>query len=230
MTAAIMQQCGAQVELSLQKNEIKIAPGAYRSAAYIRREGDWSAASFFYERSLLGGMQIKIKNLLPPSLTVQGDAAAARIWEQLGVTTTFTEQCEAILTPGGERVQTVEEDMSSVPDLVPPLVVSCCRASVPFTLTGIAALRLKESDRVQALCEGLLSLGYCVEADADTIYWNGNRAYAPTPTPTIDNKNDHRIAMAFAMGAPHPLLMPLTNRECVSKSFPDFWAYCSCEQ
>ena len=119
-------------------------------------------------------------------------------------------------------------DLTSQPDLAQTLIVTCCGLNVPFRITGLHTLRIKETDRVAALEAELKKLGYVI-TDSDLngsveMRWDGTRCEAD-PTPIIATYKDHRMAMAFA---PMSLVLPsrsiLIDDPCVvSKSYPNYW-------
>ena len=113
-------------------------------------------------------------------------------------------------------------DMTATPDLVPILAVTLCLLRVPFTLVGLQTLRIKESDRVEALRQELSKLGYKVECDVSTMSYDGNHS-TPAGDVTLDPHGDHRMVLALALAATrHPGII-IKNAEVVTKSYPNFW-------
>ena len=149
------------------------------------------------------------------------------IFSLLGVKTKFSEV-------EGERFPTVsikshpcmlprlDYDFSSVPDLAQPVVVTCALRGIPFRFTGLATLRIKETDRIEALKRELRKLGYVLrDENGDTLVWDGTRC-EPTLEP-IDTYDDHRMAMAFA---PAAIVFPglrINEPQVVTKSYPQYW-------
>lgn len=112
--------------------------------------------------------------------------------------------------------------MSATPDLVPTLVVTLCLLRVPFCLTGVQTLRIKESNRVEALRQELMKLGYKVDSDERSMSYNGN--YSSTGGPiTLDPHGDHRMAMALTLAATRHPGITIKDAEVVTKSYPRFW-------
>ena len=104
--------------------------------------------------------------------------------------------------------------------------VTAAILGIPFRLTGVASLKIKESDRLAALRSELLKFGIILESEAesgpDTLAWEGQRARIDT-LPVVDPHDDHRIAMAFA---PTAVFLPgvvIQNSGVVDKSYPGFW-------
>ena len=110
-----------------------------------------------------------------------------------------------------------------MPDLVQSFAVACCMRRIPFLFRGVETLRIKETDRIQALIEELGKLGYLLKAEGDgALIWEGERTGGQT-CPRIATYHDHRMAMAFAPAAlKHPGLV-IVDKEVVSKSFPRYW-------
>lgn len=218
MTLRIMKEFGSEVF----RNDtlIHVAPGPYFPVAY-RVESDWSAASYFYELlAIADGGQICLPGLFPDSM--QGDARQTEVWEELGVSTCFTEN-EVVLTKEKTRISRLEYDFVDMPDLVQSFTVACCMMNIPFVFSGVETLRIKETDRIRALIDELAKLGYCLVADGDNcLVWNGETCPAHD-TPQIVTYGDHRMAMAFAPAAlKHPGLV-VVDKDVVTKSFPGYW-------
>ena len=113
-------------------------------------------------------------------------------------------------------------DMTATPDLVPILAVTLCLLRMPFTLVGLQTLRIKESDRVEALRQELLKLGYKVECDESTMSYDGNHS-TPAGDVTLDPHGDHRMVLALALAATRHPGITIKNAEVVTKSYPNFW-------
>lgn len=121
----------------------------------------------------------------------------------------------------GARLYT---DLSDVPDLAQALAVTCCLLSIPFNFTGLSTLRIKETDRLTAMCDELLKLGYLLHADdGNSLRWDGVRFPISEELPPIATYDDHRMAMAFAPAALFFPGLQINDIEVVSKSYPGFW-------
>lgn len=218
MTLRIMQEFGAEVIHS--GDCLEIAPVPYRPVPY-RVESDWSAASYFYELLAIA----EEGTILLPGLrqeSMQGDSGQARIWEMLGVRTTYGEQ-GIVLTRGEKCLKELNYDFVEMPDLVQSFAVACCLMEIPFNFTGIETLRIKETDRIQALVEELAKLGYILQTEGDKhLIWQGKRGERSV-CPAIETRHDHRMAMAFAPAALKYPGLVIVDKEVVTKSFPAFW-------
>lgn len=204
MTLTLMRLMG--VDCVMNGNNISIPADAHYVPCDFTVENDWSAASYWLEmQSLLPESRITLKGL--HSESAQGDSAVAGIFSQMGGTAPI------IL------------DLKETPDLAQTIVVTACLLGRHFHITGLRTLRIKETDRIDALCTQLRRLGYIITAGDDfSLSWNGERC-APEPEPHISTFDDHRMAMAFA---PAAVLFPgivIDDVEVVSKSYPDFWRH-----
>lgn len=199
---------------------IDIHPQSYKPVSFTV-ESDWSAASYWYEIAALSKVEITLKGLFENSL--QGDSAVARLFEPLGINTVFTAG-GVILKQADRQTQTMEYDFEDEPDLAQTFVTTCCLLNIPFHFTGLQSLKIKETDRIEALKNELRKLGYLLEDSNNSILtWDGKKCEAEA-TPTIKTYEDHRMAMAFAPAAlvrQHGIT--IANPEVVSKSYPHYW-------
>lgn len=210
---------------------ISIAPQPYKAQQY-HVESDWSAASYWYEIASLTARNlsnaISLEGLHTQSL--QGDAAIANYFEALGIRTTYRDDAVTLESSDipTEAPTPLEMDLTSQPDLAQTLIVTCCALNVPFRITGLHTLRIKETDRVAALETELKKLGYVVidqELNGSVeMQWDGTRCEAEAD-PVIATYKDHRMAMAFA---PMSLVLPsrsilIDDPGVVSKSYPNYW-------
>lgn len=221
MTLSIMREFGAKAEWT-QDNVITVWPTPYSPIPYFV-ENDWSASSYWYEMvALTPGSEVVLPGLFEKSL--QGDQAVKDIFAQLGVSTTFLPENGGVcLKHTGKCVERLDIDMLRQPDLAQTVVVTCCMLGLPFHITGLQSLKIKETDRIHALRCELAKLGYEVgEADDSILYWEGKRI-APQADAAIDTYEDHRMAMSFAPCAQVLKEIRINNPQVVSKSYPSFW-------
>ena len=219
LTLSLMSQYG--VKAIWNGNTISVSPQNYSPIPFTV-ESDWSAASYWYElMAFATGGEILLKGLFKNSL--QGDAAGAKLFEQLGVSTTFTSD-GVLLKKSGQLCKKLHYNFVNEPDLAQTFVVACVGLGIPFRFTGLQSLRIKETDRIAALDNELKKLGYKLTLIKEAVIeWTGERCQAED-IPIIDTYEDHRMAMAFA---PLALLskdgIRIANPEVVSKSYPRFW-------
>lgn len=219
LTLQLMKQYG--VESEWVGLTIKVAPQSYRPLPYTV-ESDWSAASYWYEMMALSQQaEIELKGLFKESL--QGDAAGAKLFAQLGVATDY-KAGGVVLRKNGNVCQKLIYDFVNEPDLAQTFVTTCAFMDIPFRFTGLQSLKIKETDRIEALKCELRKLGYVLtDTNGSILEWNGERC-EPEAHPVITTYEDHRMAMAFA---PASLVrkegIEIAHPEVVSKSYPHFW-------
>lgn len=188
-------------------------------------EADWSAASYAYAFTALlpQGSSCLLKGLHYPSL--QGDSAAlVSCCQQLGVITELQHDGVLLRHCSESRTQHLAYNFSSSPDLVPTFVVLAVCLGLSFHYTGVAHLRLKESDRLAALATELTKLGFELELETDSISYRGGQPVPlPSSLPTLETYRDHRMAMSFALlGLVYPGLA-IEAPSVVGKSYPNYW-------
>ena len=222
MTAAVMNDMGANVEIT--GSHIHVGQG-YTGDDYLV-EGDWSAAAPWYAlAALLPQSSLTLEGLTPDSN--QGDARLMELGRKLGIASRFDTQGVTLDTSHFIGCScSCFADMSATPDLVPSWTVLLCLLERSFRMTGVRTLHIKESDRVEALREELLKLGYVLKIEGeDAISWYGERVAIPQPAPVIDPHGDHRLAMAFAPAAVRFPGLVISEPDVVSKSYPAYWRH-----
>ncbi len=221
LTLQLMEQYG--VKANWNGAEIKVLPQEYNPIPFTV-ESDWSAASYWYEIMALSKQaEIELRGLFKNSF--QGDSVVAKIFQQLGVGTTYTSD-GVVLRKNGNVTKKLVYDFVNEPDLAQTFVVTCVSMNIPFRFTGLQSLKIKETDRIEALKVELHKLGYVLKDSKDSILeWNGERCESDE-SPSISTYEDHRMAMSFA---PIALVRPsgilIEHPEVVSKSYPHFWEH-----
>ena len=219
LTLQLMEQYGVKAEWNGQT--IKVRPQDYHPIPFTV-ESDWSAASYWYSMMALSyNAEIELLGLFMISLL--GDAAGAKLFAQLGVGTTYTDR-GVVLKHNGNRTKKLNYNFVNEPDLAQTFVVTCVLLNIPFRFTGLQSLKIKETDRIEALKTELRKLGYLLtDSNNSILEWNGERC-EPQAHPVITTYEDHRMAMAFA---PAALVLPegieIADPQVVSKSYPHYW-------
>lgn len=226
LTLWTMQEFGAEAEWT-DMDIITVRPQVYKSHPYLI-ENDWSASSYWYEMLALqgtSGSSIKLKGLTDGSK--QGDSVVKYLFSLLGVKTTFDNKEEGqpttvTLTRHRCLLPRLDYDFTGSPDLAQTFVVTCALLDIPFTFTGLASLKIKETDRIEALKAEMKKLGYLIkDENNNTLRWEGGRC-TPSLQP-IDTYEDHRMALAFAPAACRFPGLRINNPGVVSKSYPHYW-------
>lgn len=226
LTLWMMREYGADADWT-GGDTIVVKPQPYNDRPYFI-ESDWSAASYWYELlALYGGTddRVRLSGLMDASK--QGDSSVKYIFSLLGVRTSFASApegrpAEVTLSLHPSRLQRLDYDFSNSPDLVQTFVPLCCALDIPFHFTGLSTLRIKETDRIEALKQELQKLGFLIRSDENSeLIWEAGRC-EPTMEP-IDTYEDHRMALAFAPLAVKFPGLRINNPEVVSKSYPHYW-------
>ena len=212
MTIDCMKQFGVKVEHSPDFINYKVKSQAYKTAKY-RAEGDWSSASYLLSLGAVAG-GVDISNLSRSSRQ-----ADRQIWALLSKMGADIHARNNSIRARRSALKSVKADLSNCIDLLPTMAALAAAATGVSELTGIGRGRLKESDRVAAVKEGLKRMGIAVREEKDTMFITGG---APQGA-AIDSKGDHRIAMAFSILGVLVGNTIIEGAECVSKTYPEFW-------
>ncbi|WP_306569540.1 3-phosphoshikimate 1-carboxyvinyltransferase [Faecalispora jeddahensis] len=178
-------------------------------------EGDWSQAAFFLAAGALGG-ELSIHGLRRDS--AQGDRESAELFQRFGAQIGWQGD---VLTVSCAPLRGIEIDAAQIPDLVPVLAATAALAEGRTVITGAARLRLKESDRLDAMTNALLILGAKITQQPDGLVIDGVSQLSPG---SVDGCNDHRVVMAVAIAAlrgTSPTI--ITDAQSVAKSYPNFF-------
>lgn len=223
MTIALMREMG--VDCQLQDNVISIPQDAKYTSCPYTIENDWSAASYWFElETLLPQSRISLKGLYCKS--VQGDAMVEQLFSHFGVTANHCGQYVDLKATGVADDEIVM-DLTDNPDLAQTIVVTACLIGRHFHISGLQTLKIKETDRIEALRSQLLKLGYVIDVLPDlSLRWTGVTV-KPEDNPHIATFADHRMAMAFAPAAIKFPGIVIEDIDVVSKSYPDFWKHLS---
>lgn len=219
MTLAMLEQLGFACRF--EKGHIEVQPNPIANPIEAVVESDWSSASYWYAFVALStpGQKVRLTQYYPNSL--QGDAQVARLYESLGVKSTFESKGELCLTKQTIALPSEwEVDCTSCPDLAQGLLVTALGLGIPTHLKGLHTLRLKETDRIAAMHAELEKCEAIVSSGPDWIRLIPPKQW--TQLPEIHTYQDHRMALAFApLAVKRPLI--IRNTEVVSKSYPAYW-------
>ena len=222
MTLKLLSEISGK-SIILKDKTIQI-PNIKTQKTAITVESDWSSASYFYSFSALDRQKITLKNFNKNSL--QGDSRITKIYSQFfGIDTIFNEnQQEITLIPKSNfsLPQFIQLNMNDCPDIAQTFCVTAAALKIPFEISGLATLKIKETDRLSALQNELKKIGCETEITDNSI--KSVLYTKPEKNISIATYSDHRMAMAFA---PYLLIqeIEIQNPEVVEKSFPDFWEF-----
>jgi 3-phosphoshikimate 1-carboxyvinyltransferase len=224
MTRDILKELGIECEITDQLITVKNLSnkGNFLSNEHFTVESDWSSASYFYSFAAIGRKVISMQNFMSGSL--QGDSVLQKIyWEYFGIDTISESGQHLIsLLPNRNYVKPSEIilNLNDSPDIAQTICITATALQIPFNLKGLATLKVKETDRLEALKNELLKIGCDCEISDDDI--KSVKFFDPDENIIIKTYNDHRMAMSFA---PFALIKELNieNSEVVEKSYPQFW-------
>lgn len=218
MTLAIMADFGVTTE---REGYARFQPARqrYRAQSSYAIESDASAASYFFAAPAVCGGTVRVDNITRQSK--QGDIAFLDVLVKMGCTVSDGAHWIAVEAPREAPLRGVDVDLRDIPDTAQTLAAIAPFAASPTTIRGIASARLKETDRVAAMCAELRRLGVPVDEYADGLKIYPHTNIRPA---IVQTYNDHRMAMAFALIGLRAPGIRIENPGCVSKTFPDFFA------
>ncbi|MRX68921.1 3-phosphoshikimate 1-carboxyvinyltransferase [Flavobacterium resistens] len=217
MTLALLTDL--DIKTSFEGNVIKVFPKEAVESKEMVVESDWSSASYFFSLVALSeSAKITLSSYKENSL--QGDSELVSLYEKMGVKTTFQNNKMTLEKVSGFNYQDVNFELNNTPDIAQTIVVTCLGLGIGCHLTGLHTLKIKETDRLEALRIELTKLGanISVTNESLTLVKSDNINHDVK----IGTYNDHRMAMAFA---PLAIKVPIIIEDAgvVSKSYPDFW-------
>lgn len=221
MTLALLNEIG--VATSFVENRITVTPCAVEvpHLTKIIVESDWSSASYWYSIIALSeiGFQITLSSYKKNSL--QGDSALVEIYKNFGVETIFNDNNSITISKvNNTQITNHNLQLNNSPDIAQTIALTCFGLGIGCHLTGLHTLKIKETDRLEALKTELSKLGANISVTNDSLtiqpsnHLNSNIKIA--------TYQDHRMAMAFAPLALKTTLI-IEEAEVVSKSYPTFW-------
>ena len=218
MTLSLLNQLG--IKTSFKGNFIKVSPTKSINKQTIVVESDWSSASYFYSIIALSEIGSEIKLSAYKKESLQGDSCLAEIYQHFGVETVFGENAILLKKVKDSKKETLEIDLKNAPDIAQTIAVTCFAEGISCNLTGLHTLKIKETDRLEALKEELTNLGANISVTDKSLHLENSLEI--NKNISIKTYNDHRMAMAFA---PLALKVPIKilNSEVVTKSYQKFW-------
>lgn len=221
MTLTLLNEIG--VKTVWKDNKVTVLKNEKVEDKTLKIESDWSAASYYYSLVALSkNGKLSLSNFKENSL--QGDRELAEIYKEFGVETTFKK--ETIEIKKIERFKQKKHiifDLIKTPDIAQTIAVTSFGLGISCGLTGLHTLKIKETDRLQALKNELQKFGAKVRITEDSLHLKSQKVRDKRQEPIkIATYDDHRMAMAFApLSLKTPLL--IEDLKVVEKSYPDFW-------
>ncbi|KAM7472101.1 hypothetical protein LguiA_010284 [Lonicera macranthoides] len=224
MTLKLMERFGVTVEHSASWDRFLVKGGQkYKSPGKAYVEGDASSASYFLAGAAVTGGTVTVEGCGTSSL--QGDVKFAEVLGQMGADVTWTENSVTVRgpprnSPGKKHLHAVNVNMNKMPDVAMTLAVVALFADGPTTIRDVASWRVKETERMIAICTELRKLGATVEEGPDYCVITPPEKLMVT---SIDTYDDHRMAMAFSLAACADVPVTIKDPGCTRKTFPDYF-------
>ena len=219
MTKKLIERIGFNV--SINNNEIEVFGIKKSFDKIVEVESDWSSASYFYNIVAFSeDAKITLKTFKRNS--IQGDSIISGIYKKLGVDTLYEKNYIIISKNKKTRLpKKLELDLSDSPDLAQTIAICCLALGIECRLSGLHTLKIKETDRIEALKKEFIKLGVQdVETSNNTIYFKGDQKL--NNNIKISTYQDHRMALSFATLAVI-IDISIEHPSVVSKSFPNYW-------
>ena len=218
MTSSILNRVG--IKSSFKENKISIQSVKLLEKSIQKVESDWSSLSYFY--SIVALSKYSELNIGSYNInSIQGDKKLVEIYKNFGVQTSFSNDIITIKKIESKDLnKSLKLDLSDTPDIAQTIAVTCFGLGLSCDLNGLHTLKIKETDRLEALKVELSKMGAIVSITKDSFHLTKSSEIKSNIT--IETYNDHRMAMAFT---PLAICKPIiiNNPDVVSKSFPDFW-------
>ncbi|MBT3794336.1 MAG: 3-phosphoshikimate 1-carboxyvinyltransferase [Flavobacteriaceae bacterium] len=218
MTSSILNRVG--IKSSFKENKISIQSVKLLEKSIQKVESDWSSLSYFY--SIVALSKYSELNIGSYNInSIQGDKKLVEIYKNFGVQTSFSNDIITIKKIESKDLnKSLKLDLSDTPDITQTIAVTCFGLGLSCDLNGLHTLKIKETDRLEALKVELTKMGAIVSITKDSFHLKKSSEIKSNIT--IETYNDHRMAMAFT---PLAICKPIiiNNPDVVSKSFPDFW-------
>ena len=212
MTLECLKEFGIEVNAAEGLREFEIQRQEYRPVRYTV-EGDWSSASYLLALGALCG-EVEVEDLNPESL--QADRAILDLLRDMGARITVGRNS---ISASRSTLRAIRADLSDCIDLLPTMAALAAAADGVSDFTGVERARLKESNRVASVREGLERMGTKVVEERNRLTVVGGAAKGAV----IDSHGDHRIAMAFSLLGSATGGTVIDGAECVAKTYPGFW-------
>ncbi len=219
MTLGLLNEIG--IDTFFEENLIKVFPlKSLADQKIITVESDWSSASYLYSMIALSDIGTEITLSYFKKNSLQGDSILSNIFNEFGVETSFKNNSINLKKIKEHLFSSVQYQLNDAPDLAQTIAVTCLGLGISCQLNGLHTLKIKETDRLNALKNEMRKLGAEVTISEDSLTLNS--AFSLNANIAIDTYHDHRMAMAFAPLALRTSIQ-INDADVVSKSYPEFW-------
>lgn len=219
MTLALLNEIG--IETSFENNTIKVCEKPKVASQKLIVESDWSSASYWYSILAMSEIETQITLSSYKKNSLQGDSVLAEIYKDFGVETIFNDDNSITISKvNPHNISHINYNLKDSPDIAQTIAVTCFGLGVKCDLDGLHTLKIKETDRLEALKNELTKLGAEISVTKESLHLKASNQI--NEKIKIKTYQDHRMAMAFA-----PLSLKtsiiIEEAEVVSKSYPSFW-------
>ena len=219
MTKKLIEKIGYNVIIN--NNQIEVLVNNKSLDKIVEVESDWSSASYFYSIVAFSkDAKITLKTFKKNS--IQGDSIISEIYQKLGVETRYEKDYIIISKNKTANLpKRLKLNLSDSPDLAQTIAVTCLGLGIECELSGLHTLKIKETDRIEALKKEFIKLGVGnIKTSDNTIYFKGDQQL--NNNIKIGTYQDHRMALSFATLAVI-IDISIESPNVVSKSFPNYW-------
>ncbi len=219
MTKNLISFFGA--DITFAEDAFTVRPSTYRAIPF-QVEGDWSAASYYYAIVAFEkvGFQIELEGIHEDS--IQGDHVMIKIGSHFGVETSIDNGVATLIKKGDVEARLFEYDFLLCPDIAQTVSIMMAGLDIKGELTGLKTLRIKETDRIDALRIELAKISVKVDDNGQEDSFTQTGKFDLTNNPFFDTYEDHRMAMALASLAVYKSIQ-INEPNVVNKSYPEFW-------
>ncbi|MGB0879358.1 MAG: 3-phosphoshikimate 1-carboxyvinyltransferase [Polaribacter sp.] len=218
MTLGLLNQLG--IKTSFEGSRIIVFPVEKIEKQTVVVESDWSSASYFYSIVAFSEIGSEVTLSAYKKESLQGDSCLSEIYQHFGVTTEYKENSIVLTKKTTHNSKLLTHNLSNAPDIAQTIAVTCFGLQIPCHLTGLHTLKIKETDRLEALKEELTKLGAAISVTNESLHLEASSEIHKNIA--IKTYNDHRMAMAFAPLA-FKVPIQILDAEVVSKSYQNFW-------
>ena len=219
MTKKLIEKIGYNVIIN--NDQIEVLGNNKSLDKIVEVESDWSSASYFYSIVAFSkDAKITLKTFKKNS--IQGDSIISEIYQKLGVETRYVKDYIIISKNKTANLpKRLKLNLSDSPDLAQTIAVTCLGLGIECELSGLHTLKIKETDRIEALKKEFIKLGVGnIKTSDNTIYFKGDQQL--NNNIKIETYQDHRMALSFAALAVI-IDISIESPNVVSKSFPNYW-------
>ena len=217
LTLEVMREFGAEADWTSEAS-LRVTAGRCYAARDFVIEPDASSAAYPFAAAAIAGGRVTVDGVRPDSH--QADFKILGLLERMGCRVERDGDSVTLTGPEGQLRALGRVDMNDFPDAVLAYAVVCAFADGPTTIEDVYNLRIKETDRLDALETELQKLGVTARAGHDSLHIEPG----PMHGAEIETYDDHRMAMSFALAGLRVPGVVILDPGCVSKTWPGFFA------